>query len=210
MGVLFIAASATAIAGGSLLLPIQEPDFLSEGGGRAPLVTGALLELSLALAVIAIAALLLPVLRRTDEAMAALYLATRSLEATLIVAAALGALVMTSLAGTGATAATGDLVLGGRELAYRLGTLVVFGASAVTLNALLLRGRQVPPWLAWWGLTGGGLLLIRGVIETYGVELSGPAQAALAAPIGVEEMAFAVWLLAKGLRRDSLESVGRQ
>nr|BFE73991.1 hypothetical protein GCM10020092_072920 [Actinoplanes digitatis] len=98
MGVLFIAASATAIAGGSLLLPIQEPDFLSEGGGRAPLVTGALLELSLALAVIAIAALLLPVLRRTDEAMAALYLATRSLEATLIVAAALGALVMTSLA----------------------------------------------------------------------------------------------------------------
>nr|BFE73992.1 hypothetical protein GCM10020092_072930 [Actinoplanes digitatis] len=42
-------------------------------------------------------------------------------------------------------------MLGGRELAYRLGTLVVFGASAVTLNALLLRGRQVPPWLAWWG-----------------------------------------------------------
>jgi hypothetical protein len=201
VGVLFILASATAIVGGSLLLPIQQPDFLNTSGGSAQLVTGAVLEMALAASVITIAALLLPVLRRTNEPVAVLYMATRALEAVLIVAGAISALVMTTMVGTHATTAMGDLVLSSREWAYRIGTLVVFGASAVMLNALLLRGRQVPSWLAWWGLIGGGLLLVRGVIEMYGVELVGAAQAVLAAPIGIEEMVFAVWLIVKGFTR---------
>jgi len=198
VGVLFILASATAIIGGSLLLPIEESDFLSTGGGQVQLVTGALLEMALAASVITIAALLLPVLRPSNEPVAVLYVATRALEAALIVAGAISALVMTSLVGTQATPAMGGLVLSSREWTYRIGTLVVFGAGAVILNALLLRGRQVPSWLAWWGLSGGALLLLRGVIEMYGIELAGAAQVALAAPIGIEEMVFAVWLIVKG------------
>jgi hypothetical protein len=198
VGVLFMLASATAIVGGSLLLPIQRPDFLSTGGGQAQLVTGALLEMTLAASVVTIAALLLPVLRRTNEPVAVLYVATRALEAALIVAGAISALVMTSLVGTQATTAMGDLVLSSREWAYRIGTLVVFGAGAVMLNSLLIRGRQVPSWLAWWGLIGGGLLLLRGVIEMYGVGLVGGGQVVLAAPIGIEEMVFAVWLIVRG------------
>ena len=198
VGVLFILASATAIIGGSLLLPIEESDFLSTGGGQAQLVTGALLEMALAASVITIAALLLPVLRPSNEPVAVLYVATRALEGALIVAGAISALVMTSLVDTHTTPAMGDLVLSSREWTYRIGTLVVFGAGAVILNALLLRGRQVPSWLAWWGLSGGALLLLRGVIEMYGVDLAGAGQVALAAPIGIEEMVFAVWLIVKG------------
>jgi hypothetical protein len=198
VGVLFIVASATAVVGGSLLLPIQQPDFLTTGGGQAQLVTGALLEMALAASVVAIAALLLPVLRRTNEPVAVLYVATRALEGALIIAGAISALVMTSLAGTHAMTAMGDLVLNGREWTYRIGTLVVFGGGAVMLNALLLRGRQVPPWLAWWGLIGGGLLLLRGVIEMYGVGLVDGVEVVFAAPIGIQEMVFAVWLIVKG------------
>ncbi|WP_433065299.1 DUF4386 domain-containing protein [Dactylosporangium sp. CS-033363] len=199
-GILFIVASATAIAGGSLLLPITDSQFLATGGNRAQLASGALLEIALALSVAAIAAMLWPVLRRVSEPVAALYVATRTLEGALIAAGTLAALVMTSLAGSHAPPATGDALLSGRDWAVRIGTLVVFGASAVMLNALLLRGRLVPPWLGWWGLIGGGLLVLRGALETFGMTLPAAVQAVLAAPIGLEEMVFAVWLLVKGLR----------
>ena len=203
-GVLFIVASVAAIAGGTLLLPIRQADFLTAGGNRAQLVTGALLEVVLAVSVVAIAALLLPALRRTAESGAVLYAATRTLEAVLILAGATSALVMTSLAGTNATTGLADLLLSGRDWAYRLGTLVVFGVSAVILNALLLRGRWVPSWLAGWGLVGGALLLLRGVVEMYGVTLPAAAQVVGAAPIGIEEMVFAVWLIVKGRARAAI------
>ncbi|MEU7866606.1 DUF4386 domain-containing protein [Dactylosporangium sp. NPDC049140] len=198
-GILFLVASATAIAGGSLLLPVTEPQFLTTGGAQPRLATGALLEIVLALSVAAIAAMLWPVLRRVSQPVAALYLVTRTLEGALIAAGTLAALVMTSLAASHAPPTTGDALLDGREWAIRIGTLVVFGASAIMLNALLLRGRLVPGWLAWWGLIGGVLLALRGALETYGVDLPAAAQAVLAAPIGIEEMVFAVWLLVKGL-----------
>ncbi|GAA2395747.1 DUF4386 domain-containing protein [Dactylosporangium salmoneum] len=197
-GVLFIFASAAAIAGGSLLLPISEPGFLGAGGSRAPLVTGALLEFALAVSVAAIAAVLWPMLRRGSEPLAMLYVTTRTLEGVLIAAGATSALVMTSLAGSPAAASAGAAVLEAREWTYRIGTLVVFGASAVVLNAVLVRGREVPRWISWWGLIGGALLLARGIAESYGTGLPAAAQAFLAAPIGVEEMVFAAWLVWKG------------
>jgi len=199
VGVLFIAASATAVAGGSLLLPVQRRDFLTTGGPHAQLVTGALLEVTLALTVVAIAALLLPVLRPAGEGWAVLYTAIRTLEGLLILIGAMSALVMTSLVGAGGPAALGAAVLQTREWAYHLSTVLVFAVSAMVLNALLLRGGQVPRWLAWWGLIGGCLLLLRGVLELYG-SLPAVVQAVGAAPIGVQEMVFAGWLIVKGAR----------
>ncbi|WP_433383207.1 DUF4386 domain-containing protein [Actinoplanes sp. CA-142083] len=187
VGVLFILASVTAIVGGGLVATGSE-------------VTGALLEVVLALSVVAIAALLLPILRRSSEGGAVLYAAVRTLEATLILIGIVAALVATS--GTDSP----ELAPTVREWAYHLGTVLVFAVSAVVLNALLLRGRLAPPrpalarlappWLAWWGLAGGVLLAARGAIELYG-PLPAAAQAALAAPIGIQEMVFAVWLIAR-------------
>ncbi|MBU2662465.1 DUF4386 domain-containing protein [Actinoplanes bogorensis] len=177
IGALFVLASAAAIAGGSLI----------EAGGHAASVTGALLEVVLAGAVIAIAALLWSVLRHASEPGAAAYLAVRTLEGMLIVAGAIAALVMRSQPGAST----------GREWAYLLGTVVVFGASAVILNFLLLRDDRVPSWLAWWGLVGGALLVLRGVVETYGVNLPVAVQIVLAAPIGIQEMVFAVRLIVR-------------
>lgn len=199
VGVLFIAASAMAVAGGSLLLPVRRRDFLTTGGPHAQLVTGALLEVTLALAIVAIAALLLPILRGAGAGWAVLYTAIRTIEGLLVLIGATSALVMTSLIGSGGPATLGSAVLHPRERAYHLATVLVFAASAVVLNALLLRGTRVPRWLAWWGLAGGCLLLLRGVLELYG-PLPGAAEAVGAVPIGVQEMVFAGWLIVKGFR----------
>ncbi|WP_433292350.1 DUF4386 domain-containing protein [Actinoplanes sp. CA-030573] len=196
---LFILASVAAIAGGSLLLPLDDPGRLSDGGPHVQFVTGALLEVVLGISVIAIAAMLTPVLRHAGEGAAMLYVAVRTFEGTLVLVGALSALVMTSLAGSGLTPALEALILHTREWAYHLGTVLMFAVSAVVLNALLLRGRQVPPWLAWWGLLGGALLLLRGVLEMYEFPLPTATQLTFAAPIAVQEMVFAGWLVVKGL-----------
>ena len=82
---------------------------------------------------------------------------------------------------------------------FNVAAVLVFAVSAIVLNGLLLRGGQVPRWLAWWGLAGGCLLLLRGFAELYG-SLPLAAQAVCAAPIGVQEMVFAGWLIVKGVR----------
>lgn len=204
VGVLFIVASVAAIIGGSLLLPLQSDDYLAEvAAAEGQVVTGALIELVLVLSVLGIAALLLPVLRRHNEGLAVGYLATRTLEAVLLAAAAVSALVVLSLGrghGTGeaGVSALGDALLATRDWTYLLGSLVALGISTLILNALLRGARLVPGWLTVWGLVGGALVLLRGVIEAYGVDLSGAVQAVLAAPIGVQEMVLAGWLIIRG------------
>jgi hypothetical protein len=76
--------------------------------------------------------------------------------------------------------------------------MLFFSVSALILYPLLLRSRVVPAWLSVWGLLGGLLLLGRTVVEMYGTDLSGAAQALLTAPIGVNEMVLAVWLIIRG------------
>jgi hypothetical protein len=87
-----------------------------------------------------------------------------------------------------------------------VGTLFVFSLTALTLYSLLYQSKLVPAWLSVWGFVGGALLLVRALLEMFGQELSGVVQAILAAPIGLNEMVLAVWLIVKGFNPDALES----
>ncbi len=203
VGVLFILASATAIIGGSLLLPLTEPDYLSEVAANAgQIVSGVLLELVLVVSVVGIAVLLYPVLKRVDEGLAMGYVGARTLEAVLLMVAAVTGLVVLSLGEGLGTASgvelVGDSFLFVRDWTYLIGSMVMLGVSALILNSLLYRSRLVPGWLSLWGLIGGALILVRGLIETFGTEFSGVVQGVFAAPIALQEMVLAVWLIIKG------------
>lgn len=199
VGVLFIVASAAAIVGGTLALPATDGTPLSEVS-RGQVVTGAVVEVVLALSVVAIAVTLYPVLRRTDEGMALGYVAVRTLEAVFVLVGVLSVLVVvtpelgTTLAADPRHGALVDL----REWSFALGPVLVFSVSAVVLNVLLLRGSLVPGWLAWWGLLGGALLLVRGVVEMYDASMAVAVQGLMAAPIGLQEMVLAIWLIVRG------------
>jgi hypothetical protein len=191
VGVLFILASVTAVLGGSLIAPITE-DGADATALQGQVASGALLEVLLALSVIAIAVLLFPVLRRQQEGTALGYAALRTVEGAFVLLATTTALVAVNLDAAPAA------LLTVREWAYFVGTMLVFGVSAVVLNVLLLQSRLVPRWLSAWGLLGAVLLLARTVLEMYGVESSLGVQFLWAAPIALQEMVFAVWLLVKG------------
>jgi hypothetical protein len=191
VGVLFILASVTAVLGGSLVAPITE-DGADPTALKGQVVTGVLLEALLALSVIAIAVLLFPVLRRQHEGSALGYAALRTVEGGFVLLATTTTLVAVNLEAAPAA------LLTAREWTYFVGTMLVFGVSAVVLGVLLLQSRLVPRWLSAWGLIGAVLLIARAVLEMYGLESSLGVQFVWAAPIALQEMVFAVWLLVKG------------
>lgn len=214
VGALFIVASATAIIGGSLLLPLDESDYLTATpAAESQIVSGVLLEFVLVLSVIAIATMLYPVLRRHNSGLAMSYVGARTIESILLLAAAVSGLLILSLGREFAIDANGvqplgESILAAREWTYLIGSLVMLGVSALILNSQLYRSGLVPTWLSIWGLLGGALILLRGLAEMYGMDLSGLAQGVLAAPIAIQEMVFAVWLIVKGFDTSGLTPIG--
>lgn len=206
IGVLFIVASLTAIIGGSLAaLPFGESNYLADVADKeAQIVTGVLLLVVQTVAVLGIAVFFFPVLRRRDEAMALGYFAAKTVEGVLVVVTALGALSILSLsrdygqAGALGAEPLGDTLVAVYDWAYWLGPMIFLCISALILYTVLYQARLVPVWLSIWGLVGGVLLLVRAVLEMYGAEFSAALQAVFAAPIGINEMVLAIWLIVKG------------
>lgn len=208
IGTLFIVATVAAIVGGSLLLPVDEGRGLAEvAGADAQVVTGALLEILMVYAVLGIAVLFFPVLRGQDEGLALGYVAARTMEAVLLLVAASGALVVVAASRGAGVGLDVETVLAVREATYLLGSLVALGVGGLVLYWLLYRSGLVPTWLSLWGLVAAAMILGRGVVEVYGIELSGLAQGILAAPIALNEMVLAVWLIVRGFTLPAMPSV---
>jgi Domain of unknown function (DUF4386) len=192
-------ATVAAIAGGFLLSPVDGAAVVSDvEAGDARLVTGVLLELVLVIAVVGIAVMAFPVLRRQDEGLALAYVGARTLEAGVLLAASMSALVVVETGRRGGDIGDGEVALAARETTYLVGSMVMLGIGGLVLYALLLRSRLVPAWLAAWGLAGAALVLLRGVLEVYGLDVSPGLQVVLTAPIALNEMVLAVRLILKG------------
>ncbi|MGD2101108.1 MAG: DUF4386 domain-containing protein [Acidimicrobiia bacterium] len=214
VGILFIVATATAIAGGALLLPLDEADYLTNVlANEGQVLSGVLLELILVLSVIGIAVMFHPVLKRHDDGLSLGYIGARTVEGVLLLAASVSALLVLALArdygepGATGVQPLGDLVLASREWTYLLGSMVLLGVGGLILYPMLYRSKLIPPWLSLWGLLGAALILARGLLEMYGVEFSGVMQAIFAAPIALQEMVMALWLIISGFDSDHLKPI---
>ena len=205
VGVLFVIATAasllsTALTSGAL----DAPDYLARIASQADqVIAGALLLIAGGLAVVLIAALLFPVLRRYGEGIAVAYVGVRILEAVTLVVSVVSLLLLVSVSrefmrvGAGAPAAAhlsslGTLLQALKDWAFPLNP-VVFGLGGLLLYFLLYRSRLVPRWLSVWGFVGVGTVFAFGLLRMYG-----GGSVVLALPIGVQEMVLAGWLIAKG------------
>jgi hypothetical protein len=209
VGALFIIATVTAIS--ALLFmgtSLEEPDYLvGLPEIENTVVTAVMLELVLAGSLIGIGVLMFPVFKRHGEGLALGYSAIRLTEAIFIIVASICMLAMLTMGGEYASGdldvngmeAVGALLMGLREWAFVIGTLLFLGLGALTLNYLLYRSALIPRWLAVWGLIGGVGVLVYSVFALFGHDISSfSAVSLLAAPIAVEEMVFASYLIIKG------------
>jgi hypothetical protein len=143
------------------------------------LTTGVVMMLLNSAGVIAIGALMLPILRPHAPAVAVGYLATRIFEGAFLAAGAIALLV--GVAGT-------------NLLAYNI-AMAGLGIGSLFFTVALYRSRLVPRFLAVWGFIGYASFATGSLLELGGVAGAGLIAAA---PGGLFEVSFAIWLIARG------------
>jgi hypothetical protein len=209
VGALFIIATATSIVSMAFLgNALDGNDYLLHmADHKTNVAIAAVFETALAISVLGIGALMLPILRKQVEGLGVAYAGIRAVEAVFIVLAAGSLLIMVAMGqdfasghldAAGATT-MGALLLSLRDISLLFGTLLFLSFGGLVLNYLLYISRLVPRWLSAWGLIGDVCLLTYGILGVLGSDTGAfNATALLAAPIAVQEMAFALWLILKG------------
>ena len=208
VGALFLVGTIAGLIG----LPLQESvvggdDYLSEASAHPDrLATGVLLQLVMGVAVVSIAVVIYPVLRRGTERLAMGYVVARVLEAVVYLVSGAGLLALITVSekyvaadDASGFAAAGRLVMAQRDWAgHAILDAAVFSVGALVLNAALYLSRLVPRWLSLWGLVGAAAYLVAGLLVMYGLEPLSTPQVVLEAPLGLQEIALALWLIVKG------------
>lgn len=211
VGVLFIIGTVA----GSLCQVFTEPirnaedALVSVSANETLIILGALLWLTMGLALAVVPIVAFPILRKQNEAMALGYVVFRGgLETVTYMATVVGWLALLPLsrvyqAGTPDASnlkAWGDWLLRAEEIGSI--STIVFCLGALMFYYLLYRSKLIPRWLSGWGLVAaipylaGGLLGIAGLVSPLSTIVT-----AMDLPLAVQEMVLAVWLIVKGFNR---------
>lgn len=210
VGILFIVATAATIVSGIFFQSIHDPNYLTAVSANTNQVLIGVLFMSLAIAsVVGIPVALYPILKKHNQSLAFGYLGARIFEGVFfgISAAALLSILSLSQEFVGSIApvvsyfeTSGDHLLAVFSWSSVL-LDIPFALSALILNYLLFRMKLIPRWLSGWGFVGGALLLVASLLGMFGL-----ADASfLGAPIAVQEMALAAWLIIKGFNSSAIE-----
>jgi hypothetical protein len=215
VGALFLTAMVTSIMGGALIEPLLNAPqgLVTLPANQTQLVSGVLLELVNAVAVVGIAVLMFPILRKRTEAIALGYVAIRIIEAIMqIVSDVIPLSLLTSsqvylIAGTpdvAAFQAAGALWIAAR--AQLVGTMlgIFFSLGALLFYYALNRAGLVPRWLTIWGLAGVVPVLTWNLLGIFGIDFS--AGMILALPIILNEIVLGIWLILKGFEPSAFAS----
>ena len=204
VGGLFILATVSSSLGFVLVDPIlDDRDVLaSVSSHETRILAGGFLLLINCVAVVIIPYLVYPIFRKHNETLARLYPGARIVESVVLVIGVVGLLSLLTLsegyefasANAASLQAASDALVAVYDWGVLLGILFFFGLSALLLNSLLYQSQLVPRWLSVWGLLGGAALMTEGFLEAFDVE----GLEIMSLPIAVQEMVFAVWLIAKG------------
>jgi hypothetical protein len=188
-------------------------------GADTRIELGALLEIITAIANIATAVVLFPILRRVSESIALGYVAIRIVEGTIIVLGLISLLAVVTLRqdiGGAAAADSSSLDVAGRSLvAFHewtrlLGPQFCAGlGNGILLGYLMYKSGLVPRRMALLGLIGGPLAFAGGILVLFGAFDNGSAPLFLITlPEILWEASLTIWLLVKGFRPAPILSRG--
>jgi hypothetical protein len=207
VGALFLIAMVASLVGGVWLESfLAAPDYLATISAKeTQVLLGALLELINCIAVVGIAAMLFPLMKVHNEALAAGYLGTRVVEAIILSVAVISPLLLVTLsqeylaAGTSDAAyfqTAGTLVIAARGHLASLLTPIFFSLAALLLYYFLYQSRLVPRFIPVWGFIAVASLFTWNMLEAFGISIS--AGMVFALPMILNEIFLGIWLIAKG------------
>jgi hypothetical protein len=184
---------------------LNDPSFVFGGGSGDGVLWGAAFEVITALAGIATAMFLYPVVRRHGRTGAIGFVASRTLEASMIFVGIVSVLSIFTLrqdaagADGPALATSAQALLAMKDWTFLLGPGLMAVVNALCLATVLHRSRLVPRIIPTIGLVGAPILLASDVATLFGAydQVSGAALVG-ALPIAVWEFSLGVWLTVKG------------
>ncbi|MEU9838693.1 DUF4386 domain-containing protein [Actinomadura sp. NPDC048032] len=208
-GVWFILTFVLSIPAVLLYDPVlNDADYIVGAGADTQVRVGALLEILTAVANIATAVVLFPILKRQSESVSLGYVGSRILESTVIVVGVVCVLAVVALredlsGGGGADAAlVGRSLVALKDQTFLLGPAFCAGfGNGLLLGHLMYRSGLVPRPMALIGLIGGPIACATATAVLFGVyEQQSPVNFLFTAPEIAWEASLGIWLVTKGFR----------
>jgi hypothetical protein len=216
VGVLFIIGTVAGILSFVGMGPQGTPDYLVDvSASENQIIMGALLVLIMGVAIAPIPVMMFPILKKYNESLALGYVVFRVLEVVTYFGVVLSWLLLLTLSReyvqAGAPDASYYQTLG--ILVKAIGEwidpilVMVFSISALILNYVFYRTKLIPRWLSGLGLFGATLHFAEGVLAVFGFPDISVLGVPVFLPIAVQEMVYAVWLIAKGFNPTAIDSL---
>jgi len=209
-GLLFIVATAAAM-GAAIIEPSRAgpTDLAQVGASLDRYGVAALLLLVAAGTSVGIAIALYPVMRPVSGAVALGSVVFRTIEAVFYTVGVVSLLSILRLAAAPAADQAISDGLAGAFASLRdhasLAGVFAFCTGGLLYYALFFRARLLPRWLSGWGVVGALLMLTACVLAVF-TDRPITGYTPLIAPIAVQEMVLAAWLLVKGFAEPALET----
>jgi hypothetical protein len=219
VGVLFIIGTVSGTVAASIGNPILDaPDYLTKiAANEGQIIIGALLVFIMGIACAGIGIALYPILKQYSAGLAIGTVGFRVIEGMIEI---LGGVSMISLLAlsrefvkAGAPDATyfqtiGAISKAGDAWLSNGAMLIIWCVGASLYYSVFYQYRLVPRWLSGWGLIGITLTIIASVlVMLHIIPGFGTIQVVANLPIALQEMVFAVWLIAKGVNPSAVAAL---
>jgi Domain of unknown function (DUF4386) len=195
----------------ALYHPVKGANYLVGSGSDTPAVVGGILEIIVALAGIATAVVLFPVLKKQNESSALGLVAARILESATIFVGVAFLLAIVTLhqdgAGSGGLV-TSHALVDLYDRIFLLGQSFMPAVCDLLLGFLLYKSRLVPRGLSLIGIVGGPLLVIGYLAVLFGaIDQHGAVAGLSALLVAVFEFSLGVWLIVKGFDPEAVAAL---
>jgi hypothetical protein len=185
---------------------LNNPNFVHGAGSGGGVLWGALFEMLTGLTGIGTAVMLYPIIKKHGVVNAVGFVASRTLEAAIIVMGFLSLLAVYTLrqdfAGgdTAGLTTTVHALVAFHDWSFLFGPGVMATVNALFLATVLYRSRLVPRIIPTMGLVGAPVLLFSTLGTLFGAwEQTSSTAMALVLPIAAWEFSLGVWLTFKGV-----------
>ncbi len=213
VGVLFIVGDIAGVL--SVLVTnglLKGPDALTKiAGSQNRLVLGALFVLVMGFALAMVPVVMFPLFKRVNEVLALGYVVFRgALETIGYMATAGTMLLLVELGREQAEAASpgaphfqtlSDLLVALQGSTIEYVATIVFSLGALMFYSLFYQSRLIPRWLSVWGFAGAVLYLAVPLLDMFGHGFG-----MLMAPLALQELVLAVWLIVRGFNSPAVTS----
>jgi len=204
IGVLYIIGTVGMVLSGVVTNAVLSgPAYLAQVAAQPNQVAvGALLVLVAGLALALVPVVFWPIGKRYNETLAMGYVVFRgALESVIYVVSVLCWLLLIALSTQPDAGPLAGFVRTVETVIWDQLIAIPFVLGALMFYFVLYQYRLVPRWLSTWALVGAALYIVAPLGSMFGLSLG-----VFMAPLAVQEMVMAVWLIVKGFNRSAIAS----